>query len=225
MLVSDLITQAARELGDTSDDFKDNVLLPCLRFVLLELASDESLIAVEHIEQFALTTDQTIDVRQATKSPIYVPTRVTRIVVPAWGATGVLERVPYDRLLTMRQTFAEPATDGQWRYWSFRDPYTIEFWPDLSTDVLYDDDGQPVMAEIWADAPPEAVEATDQIVNLHLEDQPLIVAGLKLKSLQFRDHVPEEFQYCIQLYERLRGRAWARAHGNLDLKQIEPFSF
>lgn len=219
MTKAEILQEAARRLGDTSSDFVAQILTPALDFVLLDLAQHEAMSSLRRTRVFTVTDARDYDTREITKLMPHYPLMIERIYVWAWGAVvGRISKVDQQTLDNTRLQDGEDAT-GPWRMWSSTtNPYLLRVHPPAGVDEAG------VEAEVTYVAPPAALAANDDILEIGQEHLETLVFGIHARACAFKGETSQDANNQWQLYLDGRRRMWGQ-RWNPRIRQVRPFDF
>ena len=212
MTKGEIITLAARKLGDTSAAFIADVVSPFLELVLLELASNESIEQVRKSVDFEVVSGQRgYSTREITGQVAHSPMAIEQIMVYAWGPTHArVPRLDWEQFQALRVDGGETQT-GMWQAWRlFPNSDNLEVYPPAGAAEAVDDNDNTVLAQVVYVASPRSYLDTQELPDIHAEDIPAIVAGMVKHGAPFGDETMVDAQMIFQQWEMEKARMWGR---------------
>lgn len=207
----DILAQAGRQLGDTSDNFRDDILGPAFDFVLAELAAWECIESVRRVHTFQIRAGvREYETREICNLTPHYPADVLSLTVPTWGPlTGVIYKSADDRdFMRLKLQTSPPATPAdQWRVWRLWPNHRIlEVWPAAGTDF----DG--IDFETAFIAPWHAITLDDDVLDIQQEDMQCITLGIQTQGATFSEMLHQDRALLEMKYESAKKRMWGRRH-------------
>lgn len=203
----DILLQAGRQLGDTSDNFVTDILAPAFDFVMADLTADGCLEAVQRVTTFRVVADQTdYDTREICQLTPHYPADILSLFVPAWNLPlAWVERCrDPDHWLQLRMQFG-PAWREKWRVW--------RLWPNHRTLQVYppaDAADAGVDCECTFVAPWRAIDLDDDVLDLSQEDIECVALGIQAKGATFSETLQQDRQLAEMKYQRAKRVLWGR---------------
>lgn len=203
----DILTQAGRQLGDTSTEFVTDILEPTFDFVLSDLTADECIRAVRRLATFEVEADRyEYDTRTICKLTPHHPAEVLSLFVPDWGAP--YGRVPVsidpERWDGLRMQYGTKWRE-RWRAWRlYPNNRTLQVYPPARAE----DAG--VDCEITFIAPWRAIGMDEDVLDLAQEDIECVALGLQAKGATFSETLQQDRQMVELKYQRAKRVMWGK---------------
>jgi hypothetical protein len=214
----DILLQAGRQLGDTSDNFLAEILAPAFDFVLAELTALEAIEAVTRTHTFALQQDvREYETREICRLTPHYPADVLSLRVWTWGIVEGKIRKAIDREYEDQRLIDNPNTRGRWRLWRLYPTHRIlQVHPPAGPLENGTD------CEIAFIAPWSAIGLDDDVLDIQQEDLECVALGLQVKGAAFSELLQQDRLLTEQKFQaaarRMWGRRWVRA-GRIPLRR------
>lgn len=215
----EIINHAARLMGDTSAAFVADIVAPNFELVMLDLAQRDCLRQLRRATTFTVEEDKRIyDTREVTQLTPHFPTEICSLTVYAWAGEAIIPMAPTAEIMREYRASAGEDHRGRWDLW-FADltPGRLEVWPPASAAE------HGAECEVVFIAPPTALRNEDDVLEIHVEDVPTVVHGLRFLGSGFKEDLVEK-QESQALYEQGARRIWARTHNGRP-GRIQPMAF
>lgn len=212
----EIITLAARSLGDTSTAFINDAVRPFFELVLLDLANYQCIEPLRRSFDFHVIADKRgYSVKEITKQTPHPVMKAERVLVYEWGASNQPCLTPDSRFEEIRLREGEAAR-GKWKAWRlFPNSDNLEVTPPAGSDDAFDaDTGLPVVAQLTAILHPRAYGDNDDVTEIFAEDIPVVVAGLVKMGAAFGDETLVTATADMLNYEQGKREMWGRRHNN-----------
>lgn len=214
MTRTEIVTEAARRLGDTSADFLAEVD-KLFDFVLGDLAASEAIGSLRRVLPMTVTTGRfyQTDTALGFGAGIY-PYEILSLRVWAWGPQGLIPRAGSDEEFERERAQSSGLETGRFRMWR---PYpnhrVIEVYPAGGAEEV----GAEV--EVLHVPPPSIIIGGAEIVEVQFEDLETIVYGLQARGAHAKEETALDLQSATALYEAGKRRMWGRRY-NRPVRQI-----
>lgn len=209
MTKAEIIEHAARELGDTSTDFKDQVVKPAFELVLQDLAQSDCLDLKRTATFKAVSGQRTYSVREICGGGVH-HAEVLEINAYVWGC--VVPRCDGEAFTKLRLSLGETAT-GRFQGWrQFPNRETIEFAPPVGAD----DDGAELQVVFEAD--PLDIVDDDDVTLVMRREIPALIAGIKWRCALFTQETTAIAGQLAAEYEAAKMRMYGRLHNDKPRK-------
>ena len=205
MTKSEIIDHAARELGDTSDGFKDAIVKPAFELVLLELAQANALDLRRTATFRTVLNQRTYEVREITSGQAH---QVEVLDVYAYPWNAKLERLTdadfADRRLTMGQTAV-----GRPMWWrQFPNRQVIEVLPSCNAD------NAGVELQVVYETNPGDIPDNDELTLVMQRELPSVIDGVKLRCAFFAQDTAAMVPLMTARWEEAKARMRGRLHND-----------
>lgn len=209
----EILLQAGRELGDTSDNFVSDILSPALDFVLRDLTAFECVEAVRSTNTFRLRPGVAeYDTRELCHLTPHYPADVISLTVWTWGlnygrikkaeTNDEFERVrlaDYDA-----ETGVSLAQLGRCTLWRlYPNHRTLQLHPAVNAD--HADDCEILFIRPW-----QAIGLDEDVLDLQEEDIDCAMLGVKTRGQYFSEQLQADRQLTEVKYLAAKKRMWAR---------------
>lgn len=202
MTRSELITQVAERLGDTSTSFKDDVLSDFFDRVLEEMATNDCIRSLRKTTTATLTAgDSTYDTRTLTgmSAPDY-PVDIIRLLIPALGTSGMLTRLEEDDFLHHRLSYIDSdgnLISGQPQVWClYPNEQQLYISPAPSSDYVTSNS-----LEVHYIAPPTVIASGTEISEIRREHLTTVIYGMIAHGANFQDETLPDLRSARQMFE------------------------
>lgn len=209
MTKAEIIAHAARELGDTSAAFKDDIVKPAYELVMLELAQADALDLVESATFRTVEGQRTYEVREITSGGAH-QIEVRSIYAFPWGK--VLERLGQEEFALQRMQWGETAT-GQPIYWrTANNRRTIELLPPPNADAAGAE------LQVNYERNPGDIADSDTVTLVMERELPAIIDGIKLRCALFTSDTAQLVPLLEQKWEAAKARMRGRLHSDRPVR-------
>jgi len=210
MTRDEIVTEAARRLGDTSTSFLAEID-KAFDFVLQDLAANECISALRKVNATQLVVLDQLDydtlLLTGSTTPDY-PIELISLRVWAWSPFSLLIKTN-DRLFEANRSLDGEAIRGRPRMWrTYPNEATVQLWPRA------DGDNAGETLEALYVAPPTAISGATQLTEIRREHIEVIVNGLQSRNALFLDETITDPSIAWQLYLAGRDRMFARRHNS-----------
>lgn len=215
---TEIVTEAARRLGDQSSDFVAEVN-SAFDYVLADLALEGCIQDLRKVASSAVTVTSQINYDTRTlcglSSPHY-PSQVYSLRVRAWGAAGILRRASDQEYEWLRHCDGENATGRPYVWRVYPNIRQVQLWPPASSE------NADATLEVEYLAPPSILAGGDDISELRFEDLETIIYGLMARGVGFKDQTAIDLEAAFASYIAGRNRMYARVHNAPSVQDIAP---
>lgn len=180
---SEILLHAGRELHDQSPNYLADVLDPAFDLILADLARAGAISALTSSLTASPLTESVRAYSTRTLSGLaapYFPLEILSLRVWAWGLVGILEKVS-DAVFAFRRS-RDGDTSGQpscWRYYPNEQAIELHKIPNSAAASA--------SLEVTYLKPPTLIAQDTDITEVHYEDIPVIVLGLKSHGAEDRN--------------------------------------
>lgn len=204
----ELLTHAARRLGDASADFITNILKPEFEIMVLELLQAECIV-LELTATFTVKGTRGYDLREICGSRSHAPRSILSLIVYAWGDTAGFPQPLDDESFARYRAAGGEERTGRWERWRvFPRPFNLEVYPPAGADELG------AVAQIVFTGVPQMIPDNEELSCIAAEDQPAIIAGLVARGAEFGEDTLADAGRLLAIYEEQKSKMWARAHNS-----------
>lgn len=203
MTKDQIIAHAARELGDESDSFKDDIVAPAFDLVLLDLAQADCLDLKRTAVFAAVEGQRNYSVREIIGGGVH-QAQVIEVRAYAWGR--VIRKITAQELAELRMSQGETAKGRfeAWCQWPNRE--NIEFTPPV------DEDNAGAEIQVLYESEPTRIKGTDDLSFVMAREIPGIIAGIKARCALFTEDTANQLQLLEAMYQQakdsMRGRLY-----------------
>lgn len=205
MTKTEIIAHAARELGDTSDSFKTDIVKPALELVLLDLAQADCLDLRRTSTFLTVEGQRNYAVREITGGTVHQAV-VLEVRAYPWGK--VIEKKNPSDLADLRMTQGE-AAKGRFLAWAqWPDRSNIEFTPPC------DADNAGVEIQVVYESEPQDIPDADDLHFLMKRELPTVIAGIKARCAMFGEDSAAQMALFEGVYQQGKATMFGRLHND-----------
>jgi len=211
-----IVEEAARRLGDQSDEFVTEVK-DAFDFLLADLALSECVADLRQVKGDAKLNAnwQSYDAGDFCGLPSGTyPERIYSLKVHAWQGEGLRQVADWE-YDAIRVTTGEGASGRPfaWRVWP--NPRNLQVWPPADEAAAMDN------VEVVYDKPVTLVGDGDELSEFRFSDMETLVYGLQSRGVGFKDeHGASDLQLALSYYERGKAQIYARNHKHREVRDI-----
>lgn len=205
-----IVTEAARRLGDQSTDFLTE-LDATFDFVMRDLALYEAIPNLRRTATFTVTASvttyntQTITSLGAPNFPWYIE----RLRVPFWDARAIQKAETEDDFEHFKALMAN--SEGRWQRWRiYPNEQTLEVTPAANADNA----GGSNIAQVLYYAPHAVITSGTAIGELRDETEETLVFGIMARGAEHKEETMQAAQGYWALYLANRAQLYKRAHNH-----------
>jgi len=205
MTKTEIIAHAARELGDTSDSFKTDIVKPSLELVLMDLAQADCLDLRRTATFRTVEGQRNYAVREITGGAVH-QAQVLEVRAYPWGKV-VEKKTPSDFAdLRMSQGEAAKGRFVAWAQWPDRS--NIEFTPPCDADNVG------VEIQVVYESEPQDIPDNDDLHFLMKRELPTVIAGIKARCAGFAEDTAQQLVALETLYQQGKAQMYGRLHND-----------
>jgi hypothetical protein len=209
----EILLQAGRELGDTSDNFIVDILAPALDFVLRDLTAFECVEAVRTTAMFRFREGVTdYETREICHLTSHYPADIVSLTVWPWGLNwGQIKKAEnndeFERARLQDwdpETGASLAQLGRVTLWRlYPNHHNLQVHP--AVDSTHADECEILFIRPW-----QAIELDEDVLDLQEEDIDCAMLGVKCRGQYFAEQLQADRQLTEMKYQAAKKRMWAR---------------